>query len=157
MGIIGSIRKHSWIAVALVGVAIVAFIFQDLSKNKTGMTDVGKVNGKALTIQHFNNLVDQEKDNYALMNQTRDIPNEVERQFRERVWQKYLYETVFGPISPKSSILPQAFRADAHRRTRRIHENSSWQTHTRLPVGSFHFVFVCSRAWRSSGRTPRIE
>lgn len=101
MGIIGSIRKHSWIAVALVGVAIVAFIFQDLSKNKTGMTDVGKVNGKALTIQHFNNLVDQEKDNYALMNQTRDIPNEVERQFRERVWQKYLYETVFGEQTSK--------------------------------------------------------
>ena len=34
MGIIGSIRKHSWVAVALVGIAIVAFIFQDLSKNK---------------------------------------------------------------------------------------------------------------------------
>jgi hypothetical protein len=48
MAIIGTIRKHSWIAVVLVGGAILAFIFQDLSKNNGGIPDVGKVNGKTL-------------------------------------------------------------------------------------------------------------
>ena len=32
---IGTIRKHSWIAVALVGFAIVCFIIGDLTKNNS--------------------------------------------------------------------------------------------------------------------------
>ena len=104
MGIIGSIRKHSWVAVALVGIAIVAFIFQDLTKNKSGVTDVGKVNGKAMTYQHFSSLVDQEKGNYALLNQTGDISSDVERQIRERVWQRYVFETIFGDQTDKMGL-----------------------------------------------------
>ena len=34
MGIIGNIRKHSWIAVLVVGIAIIAFIIGDLTKNR---------------------------------------------------------------------------------------------------------------------------
>jgi peptidyl-prolyl cis-trans isomerase D len=101
MGIIGSIRKHSWVAVALVGIAIVAFIFQDLSKNKNSVDDVAVINGKALTYQHFMTLVDQEKGTYQLLNQTADVPSEMERQFREQVWQRYLYESVFGEQTEK--------------------------------------------------------
>ena len=42
MGIIGSIRKHSWIAVAIVGIAIIAFILGDLTKNNSSIPDMGK-------------------------------------------------------------------------------------------------------------------
>lgn len=49
MAIIGSIRKHSWIAVAIVGIAILAFILGDLTKNRGGIPDMGKVNATTMT------------------------------------------------------------------------------------------------------------
>ena len=66
MGIIGSIRKHSWIAVAIVGIAIIAFIIGDLTKNNRSIPDVGKVNGQVMTRQHFDELVED-----VLMDQIR--------------------------------------------------------------------------------------
>ncbi len=94
MGIIGSIRKHSWIAVVLVGGAILAFIFQDLSKNNSGIPDVGKVNGNTMTSQRFNELVTEAENNYKAQYQAAQVPSEVESQLRNQVWQKFVDETL---------------------------------------------------------------
>lgn len=94
MGIIGNIRKHSWIAVAVVGIAIVAFIIGDLTKNQRGLPDMGKINGTTITYQHFSELADQAMENYKRQQGVTQIPADVEFQLRDQVWQTLVGETL---------------------------------------------------------------
>ena len=60
MAIIGRIRKHSGIAVIIVGVAIAAFVIGDFGKKRAkGTNEVGSVNGEALPYQEFTNKVEE--------------------------------------------------------------------------------------------------
>ena len=104
MAIIGTIRKHSWIAVVLVGGAILAFIFQDLSKNRGGIPDVGKVNDATMTSQRFNELVAEAEDNYKNQYQTTQVPSEVEVQLRDQVWQQFVEETLLEEQTAKLGL-----------------------------------------------------
>jgi len=94
MGIIGSIRKHSWIAVAVVGVAIVAFIIGDLTKNNRGIPDMGKINGSTITYQRFTELTEEAENNYKRQQGVNQVPADVEYQLRDQVWQTLVGETL---------------------------------------------------------------
>lgn len=94
MGIIGSIRKHSGIAVAVVGIAIVAFIIGDLTKNNRGIPDMGKINGQTITYNHFNMLTEEMENNYKRQQGINQIPADVEYQLRDQVWQNLVTETL---------------------------------------------------------------
>ncbi|KWW29331.1 MAG: peptidyl-prolyl cis-trans isomerase D [bacterium P3] len=96
MGIIGTIRKHSWIAVAVVGVAIVAFIIGDLTKNNRGVPDMGKIGGNTVTAQRFEYLMDEAEAAYRRQQGVEQIPSDVEYQLREQVWQNLVDETLMG-------------------------------------------------------------
>ena len=104
MGIIGSIRKHSIWAVVFVGVAILAFILGDLTKNQRGLPDVGKVNGETMTSQRFNALVAEAEDSYRMQYQTTQVPTEAEQQIREQVWQRYVDETLMDEQMSKLGL-----------------------------------------------------
>ena len=94
MGIIGTIRKHSWIAVALVGIAIVAFIIGDLQKNNGSVPDLGKINKTTITVQRFNEMTEQMETNYKMQSGNGQISSEIEAQIREQVWQEIVEETL---------------------------------------------------------------
>ncbi len=83
MGIIGNIRKHSWIAVLVVGVAIVAFIIGDLTKSRKQPT-FAKFDGDEITYDYFNSRVRQREEDYQLQNSTYG--------FKENVWQEIVQE-----------------------------------------------------------------
>ncbi len=104
MGIIGSIRKHSWVAVTIVGVAILAFILGDLTKNRGGIPDVGMVNGETMTSQRFNELVTEMEDNYKMQQQTAQVPAEMEMQIREQVWQQFVDESLMEEQTAKLGL-----------------------------------------------------
>lgn len=104
MGIIGSIRKHSWVAVAIVGIAILAFILGDLTKNNGGIPDVGKINGTTLTSQRFNELLTEAEDNYKMQYQVAQVPSEVEMQLRDQVWQQFVEETLMEEETSKLGL-----------------------------------------------------
>jgi len=104
MGIIGSIRKNSWVAVALVGVAILAFILGDLTKNNGGIPDVGKVNGNTMTSQRFNELVAEAENNYKMQYQTTQVPSEAEVQLRDQVWQQFVEESLLEEQTAKLGL-----------------------------------------------------
>ncbi len=104
MGIIGSIRKHSWVAVTIVGVAILAFILGDLTKNRGSIPDVGVVNGETMTSQRFNELVTEMEDNYKMQQQTAQVPSEMEMQIREQVWQNFVDETLMEEQTSKMGM-----------------------------------------------------
>ncbi len=88
MGIIGSIRKHSWLAVLLVGIAIIAFIIGDLQKNRKQPT-FAKMDGEEITYDYFNARVAQREEDY----QMRGAGNYA---FKESVWQEILQERLLG-------------------------------------------------------------
>lgn len=94
MGIIGSIRKHSWVAVAVVGVAIVAFIIGDLTKNNRGIPDMGKINGSTISYQRFTEMTEEMENNYKRQQGINQIPADVEYQLRDQVWQTLVGETL---------------------------------------------------------------
>lgn len=104
MGIIGSIRKHSGWAVAIVGIAILAFILGDLTKNNGGIPDVGKVNGKTMTSQRFNEMVAEMENNYKMQQQTTQVPAEMEQQIREQVWARFVDESLMEEQTSKLGL-----------------------------------------------------
>jgi peptidyl-prolyl cis-trans isomerase D len=60
MAIIGRIRKHSGLAVIIVGVAIAAFVIGDFGKKSAKRTnEVGSVNGESIPYQEFSNKVEE--------------------------------------------------------------------------------------------------
>jgi peptidyl-prolyl cis-trans isomerase D len=68
MAIIGRIRKHSGLAVIIVGVAIAAFVIGDFGKKRAkGTNEIGSVNGEAIPYQEFSSKVEEsiqyQKDN----------------------------------------------------------------------------------------------
>lgn len=104
MAIIGTIRKHSWVAVLIVGVAILAFILGDLTKNQGGIPDMGKVNGTTMTNQRFNELVTEMENNYKTQQQTAQVPSQVESQIRDQVWQQFVDETLLEEQTSKLGL-----------------------------------------------------
>lgn len=94
MGIIGSIRKHSGIAVAVVGIAIVAFIIGDLTKNQRGVPDMGKIGDQTITYARYNEKVEEMEESYKAQQNIAQIPAEVEYQLRDQVWQNLVTETL---------------------------------------------------------------
>ena len=94
MGIIGSIRKHSGIAVAVVGIAIVAFIIGDLTKNQRGVPDMGKIGDQTITYARYNEKVEEMEESYKAQQGVAQIPAEVEYQLRDQVWQNLVTETL---------------------------------------------------------------
>ncbi len=104
MGIIGSIRKHSGWAVAIVGLAIVAFIIGDLSKNGNKMPNPGKINGKSITAQAFNAKVSEFEENYKMQTGAMQVDNETMVQIREQVWQSFIQESLLGEQLDKLGI-----------------------------------------------------
>jgi len=60
MAVIQKIRKHSGLAITLIGVAIAAFIIGDFGKKNRGRAnDIGVVDGEKITYTEFNNKVDE--------------------------------------------------------------------------------------------------
>lgn len=89
MGIIGSIRKHSWLAVLVVGIAIVLFILQDCSKNRTQDRTVAKIGSDAIDIDEFSS----KKDKLAYLY---GISDNNGYEIKNITWQTILQERLIG-------------------------------------------------------------
>lgn len=80
MGIIGSIRKHSWIAVLIVGIAIIAFIIGDLNKGSKQKA-FASIDGDEVTYDYFNTRV-------ATLEEENGMRGNTSYAFKESVWQE---------------------------------------------------------------------
>jgi peptidyl-prolyl cis-trans isomerase D len=93
MAIIGRIRKHSGLAVILVGVAIAAFVIGDFGKKRMKTTnEVGSVNGEAIPYPEFANKVEEniqlQKDNTG----NEKITDEETYSIRQNTWNSMIKE-----------------------------------------------------------------
>ena len=87
MAIIGKIRKHSGLAVIIVGVAIAAFVIGDFGKKRyRGTTDIGAVDGKSITYLDFNKQVEDAADNQKQNSGNEKLTEDDMYSIRQTVW-----------------------------------------------------------------------
>ena len=88
MGIIGNIRKHSWIAVLIVGIAIVCFIIGDPTKNRK-QEAFAKLDGDEVTYDYYNSRLAQREEDYQMRGTSSYA-------FKENVWQEIVQERLLN-------------------------------------------------------------
>ncbi|MCR4931287.1 MAG: SurA N-terminal domain-containing protein [Bacteroidales bacterium] len=88
MGIIGNIRKHSWIAVLVVGIAIIAFIIGDLTKNRK-QEAFAKLDGDEVTYDYYTSRLAQREEDYQMRGNSSYA-------FKENVWQEIVQERLLN-------------------------------------------------------------
>lgn len=102
MGIIGSIRKHSGIAVTVVGLAIVIFIVTGndsvLNWFKSDKNNIAEVEGVALDRMQFANMIDQEeaKIRFYAQDPSMSFNSEMEKVLRDSLWTNFVDGIVVG-------------------------------------------------------------
>ena len=95
MAIIGTIRKHSALAVIIVGVAIAAFVIGDFGKGASRpTTDIGSVNGDEISYQDFNSKVEENLEFQRETSGTDKISEEMSYQVRQNTWNTMIKKLV---------------------------------------------------------------
>ena len=90
---------------AIVGLAIVAFIIGDLQKNRgAGQNEIAKIGKATFTYQDFDKRFNDAKENYT--RQYGEQPsNDMEYQMRERLWEQLLQDTLYGMQFKKLGLM----------------------------------------------------
>ena len=102
MALIGRIRKHSALAVILVGVAIAAFILSDLFTGRgrggrgSQIPEVGRIEGDEITGMEFNRRVE---DNIEIQQTNQNKQNLTQQEafdMRNNTWNQFVNEVIMG-------------------------------------------------------------
>src|ERR1035437_8153647 len=97
MAIIGKIRKHSGLAVIIVGVAIAAFVIGDFVKKRArGTTDIGSVSGDVIAYSDFTSKVEETIDNQKKNSGNDKITDDETFNIRQTVWNDLVKDLVLG-------------------------------------------------------------
>ena len=100
MAVIGTIRKHSALAVILVGVAIAAFIVSDLFTGKRGgknsIPSMGKIAGEEITVTDYNRRVDENIEMQRANQNKENLTAQEAYDIRQSTWTQYLNEIIMG-------------------------------------------------------------
>jgi len=97
MAIIGKIRKHSGLAVIIIGVAIAAFVIGDFGKKSyKGTNEIGSVNGEAIPIMDFNNKVDGTLEIQKENSKAEKITDEETYNIRQSTWNTMVKDILMG-------------------------------------------------------------
>ena len=93
MATLQKIRSKGPLLVIVIGLALFAFIAGDAWKvlqPHQGKQDVGEVNGKALSAQDFQQMVEELSDVIKLTNNLQSLNDEQLTSLRDQVWNTYV-------------------------------------------------------------------
>jgi peptidyl-prolyl cis-trans isomerase D len=101
MALIGTIRKHSALAVILIAVAITAFIVSDLFSGKRGggrnsVPPVGTIAGEEITLTEYNRRVDENLEIQRVNQNKESLTVQETFDIRQNTWTQYLNEIIMG-------------------------------------------------------------
>ncbi len=97
MAIIGKIRKHSGLAVIIIGVAIAAFVIGDFGKKRTqGNSDIGVINGESIPYTEFNIKVEQAMEAQRENSGSEKISDQDAYQLRQTTWSNEVKSILMG-------------------------------------------------------------
>ncbi|MDR0619542.1 MAG: peptidylprolyl isomerase [Bacteroidales bacterium] len=105
MAVIGKIRKHSGFLVAIIGISILGFVIQDMSRNSNSIPPFAVVNGKDIRYEDYQTRVDELTERYQQAQGT-DIPLTAEdrEQIGVMAWQQLLNEIILESSYGKLGI-----------------------------------------------------
>jgi peptidyl-prolyl cis-trans isomerase D len=109
MALIGTIRKHSALAVILIGVAIAAFILSDLLTGPGGsrgnrLPVIGEVAGTDIKAVDYNNRVEENIEIQKLNQNVEALSPQETYNIRVSTWNQYLNEIIMGEEYEKLSL-----------------------------------------------------
>ena len=108
MATLQKIRSKGPLLVIVIGLALFAFIAGDAWKilqPHTGKQNVGEVNGKALSAQDYQKLVDEMSEVIKLTNGMSALPEEQITQIKDQVWQAYVNNELIAAEAEKLGLV----------------------------------------------------
>ena len=97
MAIIGEIRKHYWLLVAIIGVALLLFVLSDFQRKQGKQTNtVGIIAGEKVAITEFNKRVDENSEMQKANNGKENLTAEENYQIRQQTWQQVVNEIIMN-------------------------------------------------------------
>jgi peptidyl-prolyl cis-trans isomerase D len=114
MAVIGTIRNRlGFVLVGFVGFALVVFVLEGLfSSNKSafggGANDVAKVAGESVSIQDFEQRIQQSENLYKQQNRVESIDAGTSDQIREQAWNQMLSEMILNKEYDKLGLTVSA-------------------------------------------------
>ena len=100
MAALGNIRKRSGLLLAVIGIAMLAFILGDFMQSKRsgvrGGVIVGEVAGENILIQVFEEKVQEGIDNWKAQNPQTVLTATLTGQLRSQVWTQYIKELIMS-------------------------------------------------------------
>lgn len=99
MAVIGTIRKHSALAVILVGVAIAAFIISDLFTGQGGgrnIPPVGSINGEDITLLDYNRRVEDNSEVQRINQNKENLTQQEVFDIRQSTWNQFVKEIIMN-------------------------------------------------------------
>lgn len=107
MATLQKIRSKGPLLVIVIGLALFAFIAGDAWKvlqPHTGKQDVGEVNGKSLSAQDYQKLVDEMSEVIKLTNGLNSLSEEQLTQVKDQVWQTYVNNELIAAEAKKLGL-----------------------------------------------------
>jgi len=97
MAIIGEIRKHYWLLVAIIGVALLLFVLSDFQRKKGKQSNtIGVIAGEKIAITEFNKRVDENSEMQKANSGKENLTAEENYQVRQQTWQQVVNEIVMN-------------------------------------------------------------
>ena len=97
MAIIGEIRKHYWLLVAIIGVALLLFVLSDFQRKRTKQTNtIGVISGEKIAVTEFNKKVDENMELQKANSNKQNLTAEESYQVRQSTWQQMVNEMVMN-------------------------------------------------------------
>lgn len=97
MAIIGRIRKHYWLLVVIIGIALLLFVVSDFSRRSTKHTNtVGVVAGEKISAVDFNRKVEENTEIQKINSKKENLSAEENYQVRQSTWNQMVNEIVMG-------------------------------------------------------------
>ena len=97
MALIGDIRKRSGLLVAIIGIALAAFILGDLLSNRNprrGVNTIGEVNGEQMLATAFNQRVDENIEARKMNTGKDNLTTDEQFQVRQSTWDQMVNESL---------------------------------------------------------------
>lgn len=97
MAIIGKIRSYSGLLIAIIGIALAAFVLGDFwsgTNTRGSIKDFGEINGELIKYQEFDKIVNDNVQNYLQKNNLTNISAADLHQIRQSVWDEIVKEKI---------------------------------------------------------------
>ncbi len=97
MAIIGEIRKHYWLLVAIIGIALLLFVLSDFQRKKGKQSNtIGIIAGEKISITEFNKRVEENSEMQKANSGKENLTAEENYQVRQQTWQQVVNEIVMN-------------------------------------------------------------